>query len=254
MDYIDKFKLVYERQKEKIPRKIAKYEKSGLPANPINFYSFLSGTLETIAIGDYILHDDINSYKNNLYNASQAYIKAVNFFDTNKVLESSGLMSMISYRELLRAVASDSSNSINNIANLMGGRDKIDITDIDEFTYHWGYALKCIALNEHDKALKHLDKIDDTEMQMYVDYLYSIIKKDHTMAMKNIQSVITHQKNNNAVKGTPYELLSVTVIALAKLGLKNDIDISVDDKIVPKELILIKNDTDYSLNKILLIN
>ncbi|WP_066494839.1 hypothetical protein [Abyssisolibacter fermentans] len=253
MSYLEKFDVVYEHQKKKLERKQTKYKKTGLPSNPINFYSFLSGTLETIAIGDFILHKDINSFKNNLYNACQAYIKAVEFYDRNGIEESKSFMSMVSYRELLRAIASDSVEATNKIAHLMGDRGEVDAADIDKFTYHWGYALKYIVLDRYKDALNHLDKIKDKKRNMFADYLRSIIEGDKTGALSNIELIISQQKNSKATKGTPHELLSITVIALVKLALLKGIDITVNDKIAPLELI-VKTEVDYILNKILLIS
>lgn len=237
MSYKEKFVAVYDNQKSRMDEKFKKYCEKGLPNNPMNLYSMTSSNLEVLAVGEYVLNNDVGSMKNYFFNAAIAQEKAIKYFDAHDDAKAGGFVSMLSYRELFYSIISDSVDLQIRYANLMGGRNAIDRLDTDEYTYNWGYALKYAVLGDDNLALMHVDKLNDSKRQHFSKCLRAIIQKNENEVNELLCEIIKKHRTNKSNKNTTQELLCTAAIALAKLAINKGIVVDIDDVIAPKEII-----------------
>lgn len=126
------------------------------------------------------------------------------------------------------ALISDGEELTNSLATLFGGRMQEEKED-HVLHYSTGYALKNILLNDIESAIVYVEKLKKLEskkyMKLYTGYgvvLDGIVRKDIDQVNNGLNFMIEcHKKLKDDYGDTPQELLSIPVLGLTKLAIRN---------------------------------
>ena len=130
----------------------------GLPSNPSNFFSGLStGTFKTLGICEYVINHDISALKKYFYNSVVAAQRVLELHDADNGLRVTTGVSMMNFWSLYQGIISGNSEAVNQFAQLMGGRDKMEKKRTTIHVYNIGYALKYIVMDNLEKAREFID-------------------------------------------------------------------------------------------------
>lgn len=169
----------------------------------------------------------------------------------NKTVLSSDYITTDKYTRLLMALISDNEKLIVSLAELFGGRTEEEGED-HELHKSVGYAVKYIVLSDRLKAKEYVQVLKKLEgqksMKLYNGYqqvLNGIIENDNNQVNEGLKYMIEcHKKLKDDYGDTPQELLAIPVLGLAKLAIRNGIEVNIDDAIAPK-ILLQKHDISY---------
>jgi len=223
------------------------------PEDLIHFFSCISGKFHFIAVGDYVNEGNVEMMKNSYYNGAKTISLALKLFDMEEDYEPGSFQSMRQYQGLLWALVSDSKEAIMELAEIIGGRGKVDRIGIDRFSYYCGYALKHIVLDDYEEALKHveaLEKYKDNSYSAYRVVFRAIIEHDQEMLNEGLLLMVEKHKRNRQYNRMDDKLFSYQTVALAKLAKMKGLEVEIDDPIAPAEVIE-THDIGYELRDIL---
>lgn len=206
------------------------------------------GMKRLFALCDYKLRGDIEGFRKNLRD-SAALTKS--FFDRynegDPIPES--FVTMNSFYELLDALASGDFELSKSFAQVMGGRESIEIENDHPFDRAFGYALRALIL-DYRTDLDHWLKLANSEVkrsdvkyfQGYVDGLYAIRDKDNEKFQEAMNKILKDHKKlcqpGGIYDDTKEEALCFGGLGLINLARDKGLDVTVDDEYLPEELIV----------------
>jgi hypothetical protein len=152
---VNRWNLVFETTQERIPRLVEKFSTEYYRSR--GYYAdALKDQYAKIARLNYLLNDDIDSFKNNLELEAHCQLELFEIFENRKPNDppNPGLdpmdlssFSMFVFCELLDALASGNIGIAIHIASYMGDRPEIEEKYDDEFILSLGYSLKYAVEN-----------------------------------------------------------------------------------------------------------
>ncbi len=242
---------IYNRYK----RMLGKSTMKGLPDNPAGVYAGLSSVqLKSLGICEYLLNNDVVKLKNYFYNSVVAASRVLELYDAENDLEVTMGVSMMNFWSLYQGLISGNMDATIKFAELMGGRDKMEVEATSNHVYNLGYALKYLVLGDKESAKKYIDEIEKNSSNAYnlglFEILDGIIRKDKDSVEVGISKRLKYHKKSKEFKKSPEEFLSLEIIALVKLARINGLDINIDEDVAPMEIISTTN-VDYELIKIM---
>ncbi|MCT4663187.1 MAG: hypothetical protein N4A40_15120 [Tissierellales bacterium] len=253
--YLKDLPNIYEYLIENLSKRVTQVINEGFPKVVGSFHSSNSLTLKSIAICDYIINKDIACMKNRLYNASISGLKSMQWYDTQIGLRHiSNSLSLSKFHLLEFAIISENTEAIFEVAHALGGRGKLDSAEIGKETYHLGYALKYIVLDDYENASNHLEFFSGRDplnfITIHADILSAIIAKNSDLVNECIDKLIIKYKRLRGHNNTPAEFLCLSAISLAKLAKMKNLEIHIDHALAPKTIID-SSDVNYELIDIL---
>jgi len=242
--YLEVLPEIFQERKESMNRTINKIKTNSVKVNFIDRHmSGLARGYGTLGIGEWLLHADAIAAKKNFYLEAKIQEFLFQKYDDKSVIVSLAYVNMSSYLKLLSALISDSHELIDSIARLIGNRPKEE-EDGHPFADNVGYAIKYLLLNEDTKAKVHIDALlgmeNDKELKLRIGYgrvLKGIFDKDEKAVNDGLKVMIDGYKKDNDYKDSPEEFFSIPVLAFAKLAIRRDFKVSIDDPIAPKEIL-----------------
>lgn len=242
--YIQYFPEIFKEIIEEQNEHIEDYRENGLPGNAGYYYELLADGFRDIAIGEIVLNEDVIKSKQSFYLAGKMQEVLYLNYDIKKNGITGDCVNSNKYTSLFMALISDNEELINSLAGLFGGRIKEEEED-HEFNKAVGYALKYILLDEMEKAKEPIDELKKLEsrkdMKFYDGYsrvLDGIIEKDNQQVNESLIYMIQcHKKLKDDYADTPQELLSIPVLGLAKLAIRNGMEVNIDDTLAPSQLL-----------------
>lgn len=242
--YLQYFPEVFNEAIEEQNEHIEDYRENGLPGNAGYYYELLADGFRDIAIGEIVLNENVVKSKQSFYLAGKMQEVLYRNYDLKKNDITGDCVNANKYTSLLMALISDNESLINSLAVLFGGRTKEEEED-HEFNKAVGYALKYILLGEMENAKEYIAELKRLEnrkdMKYYDGYskvLDGILEKDVQQVNESLIYMIQcHKKLKDEYGDTPQELLSIPVLGLAKLAIRNGIEVNIDDILTPSELL-----------------
>lgn len=242
--YIQYFPEIFNEIIEEQNEHIEDYRENGLPGNAGYYYELLANGFRDIAIGEIVLNKDVIKSKQSFYLAGKMQEVLYQHYDMKKNDITADCVNANKYTSLFMALLSDNEDLINSLAKLFGGRIKEEEED-HEFNKAVGYALKYMLLGEMDNANEYIAELKKHEsrkdMKYYDGYskvLVGIIEKDSLQVNESLVYMIQcHKKLKDEYNDTPQELLSIPVLGLAKLAMRNGIEVNIDDPLSPSEFL-----------------
>lgn len=255
---IDRWGVIFEDIENGIPTLQERYN------NPErNYRGDFTGVLAMEYSGlaglRYLLYNDAKEFKSNLEIASKYVIELFERFEKGDPIDPSRV-SMFRFIELLEALASGNINIATKFANHMGGRPKIEGQYDDDFMLSMGYVLKYSVENNKSKVAEWIVKLKEVcANKRYRDFLgyplvlEALLENNLSKANDAFKVLIAGHKNkcksNRGPDYGPYfhdspdEDLFVWGIGLANLCRYYGLDVTIDDPIMPAELIVPVNNS-----------
>ncbi|MNJ28901.1 hypothetical protein D3C77_234550 [compost metagenome] len=251
--YLKYFPEIFMETVEDTNERIQRYRNNGLPKNAGYYYELLADGFQDIAIGEIILNNEPIKSKQNFYLAGKMQEVLYQKYDNRQVDISSDYVTTDKYTRLFMGLISDNEGLVHSLATLFGGRIKEEEED-HEFHKNVGYAVKHLILKEEDQAKKYIDKLlkmgSQRFMKLYLGYsqvLKGILEKNKTEVNEGLDYMIEcHRKLKDDYGDTPQELLSIPVLGLAKLAIRQGLDVTLDNDLAPNDL-LRKHQITYPL-------
>ncbi|OAB45521.1 Imm49 family immunity protein [Paenibacillus glacialis] len=251
--YLQHFPEIFDETIEDTNERIQRYRDNGLPKNAGFYYELLADGFQDIAIGEIVLNGNVSKSKQSFYLAGKMQEVLYQRYDSKENDISSDYVTTDKHTRLLMALISGNEELINSLTTLFGGRIKEENED-HELHKSVGYAMKYILLGEIEHAAEYVAVLKKLEgkksMKLYNGYakvLSGIIENDKIQVNEGLKYMIEcHKKLEDDYGNTPQELLSIPILGLAKLAIRNDIAIDIDDSLVPM-ILLEQQEINYPL-------
>jgi hypothetical protein len=263
---IKRWSEILEETKEDIPSLAEKYGVEHFRS--VGYYANgLKDQYARVARLDYLLNNDIASFKKNLELEAECQIELFEIFENRKPTDppnpgldpmAPSFFTMLNFCELLDALASSNMENAMCIASYMGGRSEIEDKYDDEFTLSMGYSLKYVVENNDIqlqlwlprlKAVCEDPKYDVGEFIGY--YLLLAALLEHNLEKVNLAFtalIDNHKKRCKKPKkdypfgvgfyDSPEADLFVWGIGLANLCRYYGLEVTINDPLIPAELII----------------
>jgi hypothetical protein len=262
---VNRWNLVFETTKERIPRLAEKFSAEYYRSR--GYYAdALKDEYSLVARLDYLLNDDIDSFKNNLELGANCQLELFEIFENRKANDppNPGLdpmdlssFSMFLFCELLDALASGNIGIAIHIASYMGGRPEIEEKYDDEFILSLGYSLKYAVENNTVQLQAWLPRLkavcedleyDVKEFLGYYLVLASLLENNLEKANWAFTVLIVNHKKRCKKDKRDYPFLCfydspdadlfVWGIGLANLCRHYGLNVVIDDPLIPEELLI----------------
>jgi len=262
---IKRWSEILEETKEDIPSLAEKYGVEHFRS--VGYYANgLKDQYARVARLDYLLNNDIASFKKNLELEAECQIELFEIFENRKPNDppNPGLdpmapsyFSMFIFCKLLDALASANMENAICIASYMGGRSEIENKYDDEFILSIGYSLKYAVENNKVqlqtwlprlKAVCEDLKYNISEFIGYYLVLAALLENNLEKANWAFTVLIVNHKKRCKMDKEDYPFsdfydspdadLFVWGIGLANLCKYYGLDVTIDDPLIPAELII----------------
>ena len=216
---------------------------------------------------DYLLNEDIDSFKNNLELEAECQIELFEIFENRKPNDppnpgldpmAPSLFSMFTFCKLLDALASGNMGIAIHIASYMGGRPEIEGKYDDEFILSLGYSLKYVVenntvqLQEWLPRLKAVCEDPEYDVKEFLGYYlvlaallenslekanwaFTVLKVNHKKRCKQYKNDYPF---NTYFYDSPDADLFVWGIGLANLCRHYGLNVVINDPLIPEELLI----------------
>jgi hypothetical protein len=248
---------ILEEIKNDIPRRYEFY-KDPTRNYKGGFCSTLQSDYRDFAVLDYLLNQDITSFKENLRNGIPFRIELFTIYDNGEPMHlDASPVSMQTFKVLFDALASGDMELAKTFANYMGGRPEVEDEFDDEFILSMGYSLKYATENDLENLKLWLPRLKDycynpkykmTEFIGYPLVLEALMERDLEKANAAFKVLIEgHKKKCKSFKGPNYGYyfhdspdadLFVWGIGLANLCRHYGLNVQIDDPLIPEELLI----------------
>lgn len=207
----------------------------------------LAGALRLVAVADYLSSHDVAAFRLGLSEAAELYCRLFARFDAGEAISPS-YVSMMSYKELLNALAAGNDELARSFAERMGGRQAVETEYDRPFDIALGYSLKSLLASDNAGAKRWIDEFaascqeaESRDFQGYAKVLRAILDKDGESVSSGLADVIVghkrQSKGSGLFKDTEDELLCVWGIGLANLAHMCGVPVHVDDPLIPADLL-----------------
>jgi len=250
--YLDYIPEVMERFRRRADIKEKEIKQKKVPDNFISTYlDAIASSYSTLAVCEFLTNH--NALKFKLYFHLAGKIQELSFhkYDDKSMIIDMGLVSWVHYQRFLMALLSDNKELIESLTNLVGGRPEVDKKKGSKLVNNVGYAVKYILLDDYDKAGKHVDVLKSIagqkNMKLYNGFggvLDGILKNDEEKVNKELEYMLQCHKKRRDHKDTPEQFLSIPALGLAKLAIIKGIKVTVENDLMPLEL-LERHDITY---------
>jgi hypothetical protein len=208
----------------------------------------VASKLRNLAVVGFLVEKDVSLFRSSLVEATNRRIQLMDRFDAGDPISPS-LVSMMTYQELLDALASNDLEAAKALSEQMGGRPAVEQEHDSDFEIAIGYALKAILADDDAAALTRLDDLERSSTHKdyvsfagYVPVLRAIVLRNSAALEAAFPDLLAgHRrasKGNGLFSGGVDEFLCVWGIGLINLAGSRGMVIKVDDPLIPAELIL----------------
>jgi hypothetical protein len=209
--------------------------------------SALAGSLRFIGIIEYLVYNDINSFRTNLTESVNNYIKLFVRFNSGESISKS-YVSMIRYKNLFDALAVGDLKLAKEFAALMGGRDDLEKEHDHPFDYAFGYVLKAFVLNVRPDMERYCQEFSNvcnkggnTDFAGYAQMFKAILNNDRAEANKAVASIvkghIKQSKGRGIFKGTGDEMPCMWGIGIVNLARYYALEVNALPPLIPADLL-----------------
>lgn len=243
--YIDELPRMLGIFKERLSKEIQDYRVNGLPKVPQVYYESIELICRSIAIGELMVNKDVVAAKKYFY--MSAMLRKVIIEKIQKQGDIGWYEAGEETDAMYMALLSDKEDLVEELAEL-SRRIK---THEDSFVWDIFYAINNILLGKMEEAKSNVDKMqpfrERKDLKNWVDIidiLQAIIENDEENLNKSLQHFASIHYRLKGYKGTPDETMSLEVLGLAKLAIRQGLNVSIDHPKAPTEILAYK-DIEY---------
>lgn len=210
--------------------------------------SALAGALRLVAVADYLSSHDVAAFRLELSEAAELHCRLFARFNAGEAISPS-YVSMMSYKELLNALAAGNGELARLFAERMGGRQAVEAEYDRPFDIALGYSLKCLLASDNAGARRWIDELsascqeaENHDFQGYAKALRAILDKDGESVSDGLaDAIVGHKrqsKGSGLFKDTEDELLCVWGVGIANLAHICGLVVQVNDPLIPADLLM----------------
>jgi hypothetical protein len=211
--------------------------------------ALLSAEYRFLAVADYILDHDIESFGQKMGEASRFYLDMQRRYDNGDPIDWS-FMSMIGARPVFDALAGGHRDLAEGIAARMGGREPIEQRNDRPIDIALGYAVKWLILDEPAKARSYIEDLAAicryAEFRNFAGYpfvLQAVLDDDgYSLETAFTELLDGHRRDtadlNGLFWGSEDEVLACWALGLANLARWRGLDVTPEDQLIPKDLLV----------------
>ena len=180
--------------------------------------------------------------------ATERRVRLIDQFEAGEPI-TPDCVSMMGYQQLLDAAASGHFDAARTLAHRLGGRPKIEGLDIRAFEIAMGYTLKAAIAGDDAMALDRLPALEKAcHHKSYVNFsgyalaLRGIVSGNTALVETAFPELLAGHRRLSKGRGlfsdTADKYLCVWGLGLLNLARSRDINVSVDDPLIPPELVI----------------
>lgn len=200
-----------------------------------------------LAVADYFLHQNVESFRLQLSEAAQLRSNLFSRYEAGDPIDDS-YVSMLSYKSLFDALATDNWELARKLALQIGGRDELEKKYDHPFDRAMGYTLKAFVLGEESQMQLWLPKLElktsgtkTKHFQGYPRVFQGIFDSDSEAVNAGLEQVVQgHQKmstRNGLFANSEDELVCIWGVGLANLAIHNQIPVKPIPPLIPADLL-----------------
>lgn len=208
----------------------------------------LASSLRFIGLTEYLLYNDIESFKTNLTESARIYKQLLVRYNSDDPIDPS-YVTMIRYKNLFDALAVGNLQLAKEFGVLMGGRDEIEKKYDHPFDYAFGYALKSFVLNNRVEMERYCDEFSEVcrgggnfDFAGYAQMFKAIINQDSAEANKALASIVKghvrQSKGRGVFKDTENEWLCIWGIGIVNLAKSYGLEVQPLPPLIPEDLLI----------------
>ena len=238
-----------ERHKSKL--ELLSMRKNETPQKKVRLLFSLGVSYIDLAIGEIVIHCNIKEAKKCFYLSAKCQQVGLLAFEKYPVEVSESYVSIRNYRQLMCALISDHTEFIQEFAQQIGGRAKIDREHAHPFDRHVGYAVKWLVLGEDDQVMPHIEKLRKmgtgkpvNQYSIYANLLQALVDNNQAGIQVELERLLKSHRRNRYNKNSPEEIFCIPAAAFAKIALMRGMQVEIDDPLCPKE-VLERHEIEY---------
>ena len=207
----------------------------------------LANSLRFIGVTEYLLSNDIVSFKANLSDSVKLYLNLLKRYTIGEPIAES-YVTMLCYKNLFDALAVGDFDLAKEFASLMGGRDEIEKRNDHPFDYAFGYTLKAFVLNNRHDMERYGREFSEVcsgggnyDFAGYAEMFHAILDNNSVAANQAVKSIvkghIKQTKGRGVFKYTDDEHLCIWGIGIVNLARSFGLDVSASLPWIPSDLL-----------------
>lgn len=243
----DHYPEVLHEIRESLPETLKKADMPDRDAKGL-FTLGVASELRNLAVVSFLVEKDASLFRSSLAEATNRRIQLMDRFDAGDPISPS-LVSMMTYQELLDALASNDLEAAKALSERMGGRPAVEQGHNRDFEIAIGYALKAIVAGDDATALARIDDLeraskhkDYVSFAGYVPVLRAIALRNAVALEAAFPDLLAGHRRasrgNGLFSGGVDEFLCVWGVGLLNLARSRSMAVKVDDSLIPAELLM----------------
>ena len=208
----------------------------------------LANTLRFYGVAEYMLENDIASFKEKLAESAMLQRQLFERFEVGERIDHS-YVATLSFHELFDGLAAGDFDEAKKLASQMGGHGTIEKEQDNPFNHAFGYALKALVLNDAEQMEKRLvtfhsecEKMGNANFLGYAEMFDAILAGDVETANAALEKIIVGHKKECNDPGDFYctddELLCIWGIGMVNLARHRGLAVKAIPPLIPADLLI----------------
>jgi len=242
----DRLPMLMKLRRESLPVLLANAQNREKDQNGCSSSS-LSGTLRFLGVAEFVVNGDVEAFREQLRAAASLHNMVLDRYLNGESIDGS-YVTMLSYKDILNALAANDLELAHSIAKKIGGRHGLEQEHDHPFDLAFGYCLKAVVerdelgMNEWcPRFLGECASEESVDFRGYAEALDAIRRIDPEDASAALKSVANRHANQckmgGVFKDTEDETLCVWGIAIANLANSQGLSIALGSPSIPQELV-----------------
>ena len=185
----------------------------------------LSSTYSSLGFAEYLLHGDVDKMRDWIKQSIPVTITLIKRFESGEPISPS-FVTMLLYHDVYHALAAGHFDQAEELASLMGGRDKIEKGNNLPFDRAMGYVLKAFVLEDRESMQKRAEefalmcqKKGNLSFTGYAEVFKGVLAGDREAVGAGFKQIAKDHRRSakSTFKNTDSEFLCIWGIGLANL-------------------------------------
>ena len=209
--------------------------------------SMLALDLRFSGVAEYVLNQNVDSFRSQLSEAAQVRDRLFERFDKGEQIDGS-YVTMLSYKSLFDALAAGDITTARSLASHMGGRDALEQEHDHPFDYAMGYTLRAFVLYDFEQMqrwpatlLAACAETRMTDFNGYGQVFEAIVANDLMAANEGLKAIVRghrkQSKGKGVLAGTEDQVLCVWGIGMANIAHSRGLHVQAVPPLIPDDLL-----------------
>ncbi len=243
----ERMPLLLEMNREDLPMLQANAADQQKDRNGVSS-SVVRGALRFIGVAEFVVSGKITTFRQCLSQAAMIQLRLFERRSKGEPIDDS-YVAMLSYKDLLNALAAGDFDTAEELAHFMGGRPGVEAKHDHPFDRCLGYTLKAFVERTPGEMAEWASKFSavcreagNIDFAGYAEVFNGILARDEKMAQGGLSAVVDGHRNQSkrggVFKGLEDEAMCVWGVGVANLARHFGVIVSGISPFIPQELLV----------------